>query len=322
MAPQLGKLERVEARTLWEHEARHFTPWLACNINLLADALALDLEVLQSEVSVGSFCADIVARETGRNRQVLIENQLEATDHMHLGQLLTYAAGLEAAVIVWISPQVRDEHRQALDWLNRQTGESIDFFAVELDVVRIGNSAPAPIFRLAASPNAWGKAMATSVQSAATSSRDVAYQEFFQAVIDELRDKHQFTNAKRGQPQNWYAFRSGVISDVTYNGAFASRSRLLRAELYIDVGDAGRNKLLYDWLLTQKAAIELETGPLVWERLDDRRASRISIVRENSRIEDAAEHGPEMRAWLVASLLRLKAAFGPRLLSFANENPG
>jgi len=198
----LGKLEHVEPRALWESEPTDFTPWLGANLGLLGEALGLDLEFSQAEAAVGSFSADIEARDTGRDRKVIIENQLEPTDHRHLGQLLTYAAGLDAAVIVWISPEIREEHRQALDWLNRQTGEKIEFFGVALEVVRINDSKPAVVFRLAASPNAWGKTI-SATQSSQASSRERAYQEFFQLVMDKLREKHQFTNAKRAQPQSW-----------------------------------------------------------------------------------------------------------------------
>ncbi len=171
----LGKLEQVDPRLLWTSEPAHFTPWLA---------------------------------STGR--KVIIENQLEPTDHTHLGQLLTYAAGLDATVIVWISPLVREQHRQAIDFLNRHTSEGLDFFAVGLEVVKIGTSLPAVVFRLAASPNAWAKTVAATNQPAVTSSRMLAYQEFYQGVIDELRTVHHFTNAKAGQPQSWYSFASGT----------------------------------------------------------------------------------------------------------------
>jgi hypothetical protein len=277
--------------------------------------LGLDLELVQTEGAVGSFSVDIEAHDTGRDRQVIIENQLEPTDHGHLGQLLTYAAGLDAAVIIWISPEIREEHRQALDWLNRQTNERIEFFGVALEVVRINDSKPAVVFRLAASPNAWTKTV-KSTQTAQVSPRERAYQEFFQLVMDELREKYKFTNAKRAQPQSWYSFRSGIVSDITYGAAFASGNRL-RAEIYIDVGDAAKNKAIYDALMTHKTEIEGLTGELVWERLDQKRACRISLVRSNTSIEDGVEHGEEMRTWLVQALLTVKAAFGPRLAAAA-----
>jgi hypothetical protein len=128
MDAKLGKLAHVDPRKLWDSEPGAFTPWLASNIALLGEALGIDLELVQAEKAVGDFCCDIQAHDTVRDCPVIIENQLEQTDHRHLGQLLTYAAGLDAAVIVWISPEVREEHREVLDWLNRHTDDRVDFF--------------------------------------------------------------------------------------------------------------------------------------------------------------------------------------------------
>lgn len=315
MSPDLGTLEQVQPRTLWESEANSFTPWLAANLNLLGKALSLDLELSKTEAVVGSFSCDIHARDTGRDRNVIIENQLEPTDHRHLGQLLTYAAGLDATVIVWISPEFRDEHREAIDWLNRHTSENVEFFGVALEVVRIGESRPAVVFRLAASPNAWTKTVA-SVGRSENSARAGAYQSFFQLVVDELREKYRFTNSRLAQPRHFYSFSSGTVPGIFYTAAFPSGARL-RAELSIDVGDASKNKAIYDSLLAFRTAVENATGPLVWERLDQKRACRISLVRPNTSIEDATLHSAEMRAWLVDALLKLKGVFGPRLVAAA-----
>ena len=134
----LGKLKHFDPRKLWENEAGNFTPWLANHLQLLAEALGLDdLQLVRTEQAVGEFLCDIVAREVRTDRRVIIENQLKQTDHKHLGQLLTYAGGLDAAVVVWISPEIREEHRQALDWLNRHTDEQIVFFGVLLEAIRI-----------------------------------------------------------------------------------------------------------------------------------------------------------------------------------------
>ncbi len=318
MSPDLGKLEHIEPRTLWESEAGLFTSWLAANLNLLGEALGLDLELSETEAAVGAFSCDIHARDTGRDRRVIIENQLEPTNHRHLGQLLTYAAGLDATVIVWIGPEIREEHREALDWLNRHTDEHVEFFGVALEVVRIGDSKPAVVFRLAASPNAWTKSVA-SVAKSDVSSRALAYQEFFQTVIDELREQHKFTNAKLAQPRRFYAFGSGILG-IVYSAAFAGGERM-RAEVYIDLGQADRNKAIYDWLLARKNEIEKFTGQLEWERLDQRRASRISLVRYQTVIEDAADHGGELRSWLVQALLSMKSTFGPLLTAAVKEIP-
>jgi Domain of unknown function (DUF4268) len=235
---------------------------------------------------------------------------LEVTDHRHLGQLLTHAAGLDAAIIVWVSPEVRDEHREAFDWLNRHTEDRIDFFGVSLEAIRIDGSKPAVQFRLVAFPNARSKKVTGEV-----SARNLRYQQFFQGVIDELRDKHRFTNARVAQPKSGYAFNSGTPG-IDYKASFAAGGRL-RAELYVNVGDAIENKSIFDTFHAQKDAIEQITGTLDWERLDQWRASRISLVRPNTSIDTAAGQADEMRAWLVQGLLNMKSAFGPRLVTLA-----
>lgn len=161
----LGQLKRIEAREVWAHEARDFTPWLHANLELLADALGVGIEPAGAEVPVGVFSVDIVGRTIPDGRVIVVENQLEATDHSHLGQLLTYASGLDSTVIVWLAPQFRDEHRQALDWLNGHTTEGVDFFGVELELLRIDDSAPAVHFKLVAQPNEWAKATRSTVQA-------------------------------------------------------------------------------------------------------------------------------------------------------------
>jgi hypothetical protein len=308
----LGKLEQVDPRLLWTSAAAHFTPWLASNLSALGEALGLELELVKAGSSVGPFACDIEARDINPGRKVIIENQLEPTEH-HLGQLLTYAAGLDATVIVWISPLVREQHRQAIDFLNRHTAEGLDFFAVGLEVVKIGTSLPAVVFRLVAFPNAWAKTVAATNQHAVTSSRMLAYQEFYQAVIDELRTTHHFTNAKAGQPQSWYSFASGT-KGFLYSASFTAKGQL-RVELYIDVGDE-RNKLIFDYFAKMKVQLEQSMGePLAWERLDNRRACRISAVRPNTTIEDVATQSHEIQKWVIDQLLLVKKVFGPHLKS-------
>jgi hypothetical protein len=314
---ELGKLEHLDARKLWLTEAGHFTPWLAQNLTLLGEALGLDLELIGTEQDVGDFACDLHARDAGRDRPVIIENQLEPTDHRHLGQLLTYAAGLDAAVIVWISPEVRDEHREALDWLNGRTDDRIEFFGVALEAISIDQSKPAIQFRPVAFPNAWSKKLGVRAAGAELTERSQRYQQFFQAVIDELRQKYRFTNAQVARPQNWYAFASGTTG-ILYGGTFAGGSRL-RAELYVDMGDASRNKAIFDWLYGQRPQIEQKTGNLEWERLDHRRASRISLVRPDTTIDDFGTQATEMKEWLVQALLKIKSAFGPLLESLPHE---
>ena len=156
---KLGKLEKLQLRNYWRNEGTDFTPWLAQeeNIQLLSEAICIDLEVHGQEKGVGPFRADILCKDTTTDHYVLIENQLEKTDHTHLGQLMTYAAGLDAVTIIWIAQRFTEEHRAALDWLNRITDDTFNFFGIEIELYKIGNSDPAPMFNLVSKPNDWAK---------------------------------------------------------------------------------------------------------------------------------------------------------------------
>ena len=304
---QFGALKRLDPRTLWPKEAYDFTPWLAQNLDALGEALGMELELDETEAACGDFSLDILARDLNHDHIVVIENQLTSTDHDHLGKLITYAAGYDAGSAVWIAPEFREEHREALDWLNRRSDSETNFFGIVVEALQIDSSLPAYNFRLVAMPNEWRK---TKVGSAAPSTKAAAYQEFFQHLIDELREK-SFTGARMGQPQNWYSFASGV-SGVTYTVTFAQHGRV-RAEFYISGGDSVANKAQFDALEAHRAALEGKFGePLTWERLNDRIASRISVSRPGS-IDDSAEGLAEVREWLVARLMRMKEVFGPTL---------
>ncbi len=198
----LGRLERVDdVRQYWKGEASDFTPWLARaeNITVLGDAVGLDLEVEGAEQAVGPYRADILCKDTATGHYVLVENQLERTDHGHLGQLLTYAAGLDAVTIVWVASRFTSEHRAALDWLNRVTADEVNFFGLEIELWRIGNSPFAPKFNVVSQPNEWTghvKAAAASVAGAASPrvAFHLAYwaqfKEFLQRPGEQAEDRY------------------------------------------------------------------------------------------------------------------------------------
>lgn len=314
----LGQLSRIDPREVWKGEATDFTPWLAANLDRLAEVLGIELELTQREASVGSFSVDLVARDLGRDRVVIIENQLEPTDHTHLGQIITYAAGLEAGVVIWISREFREEHRQALDWLNRVHEGHTEFFGVLLELLRVDHSKPAVNFRLVAFPNQWSRSAATKANTE-ISTKQAAYQQFFQQVLDELRQKHKFTNARAAQPQNWYSFSSGVRG-FSWGLSFALGGRV-RAELYIDTPDAEQNEELLNHLMKNRAAIEKDFGePLAWERLDEKRACRVACYRPGT-IEESSEKLEEIHSWAVDRLLRFKRVVGPYLREMGARDP-
>ena len=165
-SPQIAKLIDTELHEAWPHEAQHFTPWLHDNIEHLSEAVGLELEASDTEVNVDGFAADIIATVADTDERVLIENQLERSDHKHLGQILTYLAGTKASAVIWIAKGFHEAHLSAINWLNEHTTDEFAFFAVRVRVVRIGNSPLAPIFEVIERPNTWERKLASKSNAA------------------------------------------------------------------------------------------------------------------------------------------------------------
>ena len=317
---ELASIDRVDLREVWPNEAADFTPWLAENISRLGQALGIDLELQETEAAVGGYSLDLLATDTNGSRKVVIENQLESTNHDHLGKLLTYAAGLDANVVVWLTKEFRDEHRQALDWLNQHTDEDTDFFGVTVEAWKIDGSRPAPHFSLIAAPNGWRKEASKRSRSEprVTSERQEQYKDFFQRLIDILREEHRFTNAKKASPVNWYTFTTGY-SRVGYGANFGGQ-REARVEVYIDYPDGEQNIRLLEDLSQHKDQIESELRlSLDWQRLENRRACRIVATRDGS-IDDDADALAETQTWMVETLLDFKRVFDPLLARLTKEH--
>ena len=215
-ADSLGQLVSVDLRQVWESESGDFTPWLARpeNIALLGDTLGLDLDVESTEAGVGPYRADIVCRDTSGGSPdgdlVLVENQLGRTDHTHLGQLLTYAAGLAAVTVVWIAAPFTEEHRAALDWLNERTDRNVHFFGLEIELWRIGESPTAPKFNVVAKPNDWN----TTVRESASQGREVTEGKqqqyaFWREFVDFVNEKGGAINCQSPRPRQWMTHTIG-----------------------------------------------------------------------------------------------------------------
>lgn len=305
----LGRLRRVaNPRDVWLSEAGDFTPWLAQNIDVLADELGMTLTVLGTEVPVGEFRLDIKA-EDGDGNIVVIENQLDRTDHSHLGQCLVYASGLGASTIVWIASRFRDEYRITFDWLNERTDLGINFFAVELAVVQIGESGPrAPVFEIVSRPNDWQKTVKNAAGTAvAASGLNALRQDVFAEALTAVNAQRPGVRIPARSTSNWLSFASGPFGSWTLT---APTESTIRVEAYLDTGDKDTTTALYDHFAADADHWQHLTGmELSWERLPERRASRIATYHS----ADLTTERAAAVTWIADTFIRLYDALNSPL---------
>jgi hypothetical protein len=301
----LGQLTPVALRDVWPDEAASFTPWLALpeNLKRLSDTLVMELEIEDEEVAVGPFSADILCKDTVDGSWVVIENQIEKTDHRHLGQILTYAAGLGAKTMIWIAAKFIDEHRAAIDWLNDNTGEDISFFGLEMEVWRIGDSAPAPKFNIVCKPNDWSKAVKTQATVGAdgtvTAHKQIQFE--FWTEFKAYVESNSKLRTQRPGFRHWMSItigRAGFhISAVTstWNSITNSSSPEVRVELVMMSNNA---KAQFYILEAKKAAIEQSIDqPLTWHNLDNAKSCKIYVRRDGAFTD--RKNWPELFEWLL-----------------------
>jgi hypothetical protein len=304
----LGKLEKLDVREYWANEAQDFTPWLAQeeNIALLGEQIGQELEVQQSEEPIGPFRADIVCVDTSTGHNVLIENQLEKTDHLHLGQLLTYAAGLDAVTIIWIAGRFTEEHRAALDWLNRITPETIKFFGCEIELWRIGNSAPAPNFNLVAKPNAWTRLPPPPPPSETAQ----LYQEYWSALRNRLLE-NKVASVRIGKPLP----QAGMTFPVGRSGfalvAVVSKQKKYLSVYLVITGEARIPH--FNLLMQQRTEIENQLGEtLEWRELPEGKESHIKRTFEGIDPSDK-DDWPRQHDLLIKTLNDFHRVLSPRV---------
>lgn len=313
MTLSLGTLTQIDIRVAWLSEPGDFTPWLAseAGIRLLGETLGVELEVVSMEEAVGPFKADIVARRTDTPDEslVLIENQLERTDHLHLGQLLTYAAGLKAATIVWVARNFTEQHRAALDWLNEITSEHFEFYGVEIELWKIGESDAAPKFNLVARPNDWSREVRSKAVDSDVSPLKQLQQQYWGGLRERLVELKGPVKSQMPLPQHWTNFSIGRTG-VWLQATVTSRGKWISASLEVQ-GPPGKG--WYFALLNQRDAIEAEIGqPLEWEELPNRKVSRAALYRRNCDFQNEAEWAAQ-HAWLADALNRLHKVFRNRV---------
>jgi hypothetical protein len=316
MSKKLGRLERVNLDEAWQTEAGHFTPWLAQeeNLELLGEVLGIDLEREAVEKNVGPFRADILCKDTAENSWVLIENQIAKTDHTHLGQLMTYAAGLNDAeglkvtTIVWISSNFRDEHRAALDWLNEMTVDSVRFFGLEVELWKIGDSLAAPRFNIICQPNDW-KSTVRDAAEAVSSDDDrpshILRMKYWTAFRSYLQENKSKLRPQKPSKDHWYSFGIGT-SQAHTNALLIARDNIIAVELTLKMN----SKEVFADLYSRKAEIESEIGAeLDWRELPDKKTSRILLLKNANGTDE--KDWPKQFEWLQETLEKFDDIFRP-----------
>ena len=273
----------------------------------------------EKEAAIGKYSLDILAADIGYEQRVVIENQLETSDHDHLGKLLTYAADSDECVrVIWVAREFEEEHKKALRWLNNRTHENTQFFGVGVELWRIDECRLAPHFALEVAPDGWSSKRPMP-SSSVPSERMERYRSYFQGLIDVLREKHQFTAARKAQPQPLYLFAAGS-REFKYWASFID-SQQVRIDLRIETGERERNLAILNTLEQTRSDIEDKFDhALFWDRMDGNRACRISMSRQGS-IDDDAGTLLDIQEWMVKNLRKFKETLGPKLPNLLRQGP-
>jgi len=308
---KIGRLEKVDLRTLWKKEDRDFTPWLAQeeNIKLLGEAIGFDLQVINQEESVGSFRADILCKDNLSDNYIVIENQLERTDHNHLGQLITYAAGLNASTIIWISPSFTEEHRAALDMLNNITDETFQCFGIEIELYRIGNSEPAPLFNIISKPNNWSKQVKKAASQSELSDTQLFQMEFWQACKNYMEEHKSFVKMRNPLPRNWSDISIGK-SDIYVSAAVYSKTKTIEIWLVL-VGENAKNNFDKLYELAFNSSLKEIDKEIAWDRMDKNVRSAV-ILRKQADYFNKADWDNQFQ-WFKENLENYVKFFKPLL---------
>ena len=307
VAVKLGKIEKVDLRSVWKNEAYDFTPWLAKpeNIENINDIIGLSLTDVRTEESVGSYSCDIVAKDEITNKTVIIENQLEATDHDHLGKIITYASGLNAAVIIWVVKEARPEESNAIEWLNEHTDEDISFFLLEIKLLKIGDSEPAPQFEIVEQPNDFEKNIKkANYGNVKDRPSQIGRLEFWASFNEVMAERKEF-GIRKATTDHWYDFALGSV-DYHLTCDLLNKEHRIRVNFYIP-NDPGKE--IFDGLLNHKDEIEKEIGKhLEWQRLDGKKAARICTYIEGLDFNNHDNY-KALASAMIDELVKFRTAF-------------
>jgi len=306
---KLGRLAKLDLRAFWKKEDTDFTPWLAReeNIQLLSETIGIELEIQSQEEYVGPFRADILCIDTTSNHYVLIENQLERTDHTHLGQLMTYAAGLDAVTIIWIAQRFTEEHRAALDWLNRITDDTFNFFGIEIELYRIDDSIPAPLFNIVSKPNNWAKSVKKSATTQNASETKLLQQQYWQGLKNYMEDNKSFVKVNSAQPQHWTNAAIGR-SNFHLSATVNSREKTLSIWLNITGDKAKENyEKLYS-VAYEKSLTEI-SDQIIWDVMEGRKMSCVLLKSEGDL--NSRNQWTNQFEWFKSNLEKFTSFFKP-----------
>lgn len=313
MKPMLSKLKKLDLRQVWKHEALDFTNWLAekDNLDALSEAVGVDIKLIETEASVGKFNVDILAEEDLTGKKIIIENQLEATDHDHLGKIITYASGHDAEIIIWIVKATRDEHHKAIEWLNDHTDEDISFFLIRIELWQIDDSKPAPKFEVIVSPNEWAKAIKSNPAKKELTNTKLQQLDFWNKLKDHIHSQSPNMKLRTPGAHHWYDISIGS-SDCHITLTMNTRENLLGCEIYIN-----RNKDLFRHLIEQKESIESDIGEAA-EWVDASKASRIKISTDVNDLFAGNELNNNF-IWLLTKVVLFQKVFSKHIKSFKSN---
>lgn len=305
----IGKLVEIDVRELWQHEQYDFSNWLAkeSNLEYLNEILGLTLVDVDKEVYVGPYRCDLVAKDETTGVKVIIENQLEATNHDHLGKIITYASGLDAKVIVWIVREAKEEHRAAIEWLNNNTSNEVNFFLLEIHAYKIGNSDPAPKFEVVEKPNDFVKRSKAprgdDEMNKSQSERLAFWEQFNQTVVTRGKP----FNVRKATTDHWYDVAVGS-SDAHIAINLVNKENAIVVEFYIP-----NNKELFDRLFSEKEDIEAALGfKMIWDRLDTKKAARIKYSIHGLDFDDHSNY-PDLMNQVIDIAVKIREVFKKRL---------
>lgn len=296
----IGKLEEVDIRKLWKHEQYDFSEWLSKkeNIENLNDILGLTLVDISKETYVGSYRCDLFAKDETTGIKVIIENQLEMSNHDHLGKIITYASGLDAKVVVWIVKEAREEHRSAIEWLNNNTNSNVNFFLIEIHAYKIGNSDNAPMFQVIEQPNDFIKNNKSTNSSDTMNKSQSQRVEFWNQFNNVLVERGKPFNVRKATTDHWYNVAIGT-SDAHIDITLVNKDSVIGVELYIT-----DNKELFDKLYQKKDEIEADLGlKLDWRRLNNSKASRIVTFIKGLNFDDHSNYNELMNKTIDLAVL-------------------